>query len=225
MARKTQRKMRKTQHKIIRKWLVRSMMIGLLAWIVGVGILVVRIHQTGEIDDAQPADAIVVLGAGIRRNGQADYALTRRSLHAAQLWQRGYADTIICTGGQAPRTPRSEAEACADVLIERGGVDPAAILLEMHSRSTEENALFTRPLLVENGFEDVLLVSDSFHILRARYIFGQQGIDVYASPVPRELIRGRGDVYGRAVQREIIAFHWQIFKDALNLPYTHFPFG
>lgn len=215
--------MRKRQIKWWR-WLGRAIAFGILAWVVGVMLLLAIIHRTGQIDEAQSADVIVVLGAGVTSEGRPGWALTRRSSHAAQLWAEGYAPNIICTGGQAPRTPRSEAAACSAVLQWRG-VPESAIVLEDRSRSTEENALNTRVILEANGWDDVLLVSDSYHVFRADFIFGSVGTDVARSPVPAEQIRGGFSNYANSMVREIAALHWQVLKEVLNLPITHVPLG
>ncbi len=192
-----------------------------IAWVLLMMGLVIAIDRTGRVDQAQEADGIVVLGAGLSRDGRPGYALIRRSSHAAQLWHQGYADTILCTGGQAPGQPRSEADACRQVLMWRD-VPANAILLEEQSRSTEENALYSRPIIEANGWETVILVSDSYHVFRAEILFRTRGIPVLLSPVPREEMRNH-DSYPRAVTREIAALHWQFFKDLLGLPFTHIP--
>ena len=177
------------------------------------------VHLAGTRDGKQPADVIIVLGAGLKADGRPGPALTRRSRHAAALWHEGIAPLVLCSGGQSEYFPRSEAEACRELLLD-AGVPTDAILLEAQSRSTEENAIFSKRLLDEMGLSRVLLVSDSYHILRARWLFGMQGIETYASPVPSSRIRG-SLVYPASVAREFIAFNWQLFKEAFNLPQTH----
>lgn len=199
----------------------RILLVLVLIWMLVIVGLVILIDRTGQVDQRQPADVIVVLGAGLSRDGRPGYALVRRSRYAAELWQQGYADTILCTGGIAPDQTRSEADACRDVLMWRG-VPASAILLEEQSRSTEENALYSRPILEANGWETVLLVSDGYHLFRAEILFRTRGIPVLLSPVSKEAMQ-RHDSYPRAVTREIAALHWQFFKDLLGLPFTHFP--
>jgi uncharacterized SAM-binding protein YcdF (DUF218 family) len=203
------------------KWLRRLFFIIVIGWILLIIGLVIAIDATGRVDQAQQADVIVVLGAGLSRDGRPGYALVRRSRHAAELWHRGFADTILCTGGQAPDQNRSEANACRQVLMWRD-VPASAIALEEQSRSTEENALFSRPIIEANGWENIILVSDGYHMFRAEILFRTRGIPVMLSPVSKENMQ-RHDSYFRAVSREIIALHWQFLKDLLGLPFTHFP--
>lgn len=180
---------------------------------------IIAIHIVGSIDRTDNADVIVVLGAGIRRDGRAGWALTRRAVQGATLWKQGVADTVLCTGAQAEGYPRSEASVCREILL-REGVDPSAILLEESSRSTEENAIYSQYILEDFGYESVVLVSDSYHILRAEWLFRDRGIMAYTSPIPASRIN-RPIFYPYSLMREFLAFHWYIAKSALNIPVTH----
>jgi len=176
------------------------------------------IHLYGQIDQTQKADAIVVLGAGLRRDNTPGPALTRRSNRAADLWEQGFAPMIICTGGMTGRATRSEADACKEIVLQRG-VPANAVLVEDQSRSTEENALHTHEIFQEHGWSTVLLVTDSFHMLRAKWIFEGEGFIVYSSPVSSSVVRF--DEYLVFTAREVGAFHWLFIKRLLNLPYTY----
>ena len=194
--------------------------IGLMTlWLVLVLALGVIIHAYGWVDRAQHADVIIVLGAGLRRDGRPGPALTRRSIHAAALWQQRYASHIICSGGRPDQlTPRSEAEVCAEILREHG-VPADAIVLEERSRSTEENAIESKQVMAANGWKTALLVSDTFHMLRANWIFNLYGLDVSLSPVTET--RPAPFDYVVAISREILALHWQVFKEVFHLPITY----
>jgi len=177
------------------------------------------VHFTGLQDTSQPADVIIVLGAGLREDGRPGPALTRRTRHAAALWHEGIAPLVLCTGGQSEYYPRTEAAACREILLAAGLLDEA-ILTEERSRSTEENAIYSKRLLDDLQLSRLVLVSDSYHMLRAGWLFGMQGIETYASPVPADRIRGPL-VYPYSLVREFIAFNWQLFKDIFGIPWTH----
>ena len=177
------------------------------------------IHHRGTIDTATESDVIIVLGAGLLRDGRPGWALTRRSLHGANLWHAGLAPYVICSGGQAESYPRSEAAACRDILL-ASDLPSDAILLEEASRSTEENAIFSGRILDEMGFADAILVSDSYHMLRAGWLFQLQGIDATGSPVPANRIRDPLS-YPLSLLREFLAFHWQFLKEVFGIPLTH----
>ena len=173
----------------------------------------------GAIDTAEAADVIIVLGAGLRADGRPGWALTRRAQWAADLWHTGIAPYVLCTGAQADGFPRSEAAACREILL-GAGLPDAAILMEESSRSTEENAIHSRRLLDELGLARAVLVSDSYHLLRANWIFRLRGLAAFNSPIPANRIR-YPLFYPYSLAREFVALHWQLLKEVLNIPITH----
>lgn len=188
-------------------------------WLIGVLLLALAILVYSRIDNAQPADVIVVLGAGLRGDGRPGPALIRRAEQGAKLWKESKATNIICAGGYPMiRTPRSEASACGEVLRNEGV--PADIIVEEdRSRSTEENALYTREIMDEHGWQTAIIVSDGYHLLRAAWIFNMTGISHTTSPAAAPPLSNFVLSFGR----EIAAFHWQALKGILNLPFTYVP--
>ena len=202
-----------------RKRLKRLVILLFLGGILYFCAFVIATHIVGGTDRAESADVIVVLGAGLRRDGRPGWALTRRAKMGAALWHDGIAPHILCTGAQADGYPRSEASACREILL-REGVSESAIILEENSRSTEENALFSRQIFDERGFSSAVLVSDSYHMLRSEWMFRDVGITAYTSPVPASRIN-YPLFYPYSLVREFLAFHWYAFKQVFNIPVTH----
>jgi uncharacterized SAM-binding protein YcdF (DUF218 family) len=198
---------------------VRFLFLILILWSIIACGLAAALTFYGQTDTAQPADVIVVLGSGLVRNDRPGPALYRRSVRAAELWREGYAPVIICTGGFTAGRSRSEADACGEVLRENG-VAADAIMLEEQSRSTLENALYTRQIMNANGWNDALIVSDGFHLLRATWLFGDQGIHVVGhSPAANARLSTR--LYNTV--REVFALHWQLLITVFDLPMTYVP--
>jgi len=197
----------------------RFLLLGILALVLYLLGFVLAATVIGEQDSAEPADIIIVLGSGLRKDGRPGPALLRRSRHGAALWHEGFAPLLFCAGGQSEYYPRTEAQACREILM-AAGVLEEAILLEESSRSTEENAIYSKQLLDRLGLSRIVLVSDSFHMLRARWLFQKQGIEPFASPVPADRLRDPRD-YPAALTREFIAFNWQLIKDLFGIPWTH----
>jgi len=107
------------------------------------------------------ADAIVVLGG----ESQA------RPVEAARLYREGVAPLVFVIGtGDTPTNRRT--------LIQEG-VPPDRIMVETKSRSTLQNAEFSRSLLEKAGVRHAVLVTSSFHARRALTTFQQQipGVD------------------------------------------------
>lgn len=180
--------------------------------------LAAAIHLYGLGDQSQNADVIVVLGAGLNPDNTPTPSMIRRADHAAALWQRGIAAHIICSGGYPGKATVSEASACQTALL-AAGVPAEVIFLEENSRSTEENALETHAIMQANGWQTAVIVSDSYHLLRANWLFQMNGITGYPSPVNESyptLVE-----YVIAVLREIAALHWQVFKGIFGIQVTY----
>ncbi len=199
----------------------RILLLLLLAALLYSAAFIVNIHMTGATDSAENADIIIVLGAGLRHDGRPGWALTRRSERAADLWHQGIAPLVLCTGAQVEPFPRSEAAACREILTRRE-MPESAIVLEEASRSTEESASYSRLILDERGISRTVLVSDSYHMLRATWLFEKEGLTVSASPVPANRIH-YPLFYPYSLLREFVAFHWYLLKETFNLPITHLP--
>lgn len=204
--------------RFLKRRIVRIGLALLLAWMVMCVVLAGAVFAYSRVDDAHEADVILVLGAGLRRDGRPGPALWRRGEQAAALYAQGYADHLICSGGITSQQPRSEADACREVL-ESFGVPREAIILEEASRSTEENAAYSRTIMQSNGWTRLLVVSDGYHLLRTQWIFAQQGMAIYTSPAADPPFLNLLSSMGR----EVVALHWQLVKSILNLPITYVP--
>jgi uncharacterized SAM-binding protein YcdF (DUF218 family) len=193
-------------------WLRRIVLALCVSWLGACGVLATIIHHTGTVDQPGRTDVILVLGAALSRDGTPYKALTRRSEHAAQLWKQGRAAVIMCTGGIGThvRVPRSEADGCREILI-REGVAPAAIVLEDTSRNTEEQARRIHDIMVRHDWKRATLVSDSYHVFRARHVARRIGIDVVLSPVPAAQVDSPA-FYVLSLVREVMAMHRQLVR-------------
>lgn len=124
-------------------------------------------------------DALVVPGAKVLEGGRASATLVRRTEHAVALWQSGVAPRIVLTGGIGEHPP-SEAVAAARVARSLGVPDDA-LLLEEQSTSTDENAAWTARA---HPLRRVVVVTDDYHVFRARRVFARHFEAVSAVGVP-----------------------------------------
>ncbi|MFI8482464.1 YdcF family protein [Pseudomonas sp. NPDC078700] len=140
--------------------------------------------QVGQL--AQTADAIVVLGAG-RDQGDAAWgedqpsALAIERLRYASRLAKASGLPVLITGGLHFGQPPSEAAMMAKVLAEDFSV--ATRWQESQSRTTWENALFSRQILEPERINRVVLVTQAFHMARSRWSFEQVGFQVVSAPV------------------------------------------
>jgi uncharacterized SAM-binding protein YcdF (DUF218 family) len=125
---------------------------------------VVAIVDSGRRDEAQHADAIVVLGAA-QYEGKPSPVLKARLDHAAELWARGLAPRMIVTGGRGVGDTTSEAAVGMRYLVQRG-VPADSIAMDVEGLTTSQSMVAVRRLLGTKSYPAVILVSDPFHMLR-----------------------------------------------------------
>ena len=150
-------------------------------------------RQSLEAMKPDSYDAILVLGGGIilyRDDAGNDIHACKtfdRLFQAFRLWQSKVAPRIILSGGTDPLfgTGPSEADVARKFLITLGMPD-SAILTELASRSTWENATETKKLIRKQPElfprNRLLLVTSALHIRRALWCFEHCGLSV--SPFP-----------------------------------------
>lgn len=144
-------------------------------------------------------DAVIVAGCRVYPDGRPSPALEWRVRKAVALWDAGVAPRIVFTGGLGDFPP-TEAAAAATLANELG-VPRSAMVLEDRSTSTEENARNAREAFPEpGGVLRVLVVTDAYHVFRARRVFARYFGDVDAV----------GSTYGRWTRvrgslREVLA--------------------
>ncbi|OGW25072.1 MAG: hypothetical protein A2X59_00310 [Nitrospirae bacterium GWC2_42_7] len=128
-------------------------------------------------DELKPADVIVVL-AGEQME---------RVEYGASLFKEGWArkDRIIMAGG-----PLVWKYSWAGIMKEHAvalGIPAKQILLEDTSRSTEEDAKFTKDILMKHGYKSMILITSPYHSKRASMIFGRiMGKDIKIINAPAD---------------------------------------
>ena len=112
-------------------------------------------------------DAIIVLGSGLIGD-KVPPLLAQRLTKAKTIYEQFEGrPKLIVSGGQGADELTSEAEAMANYLMEQG-VPQEDILIENRSRTTFENLTFSKAILEDQGLgKSVLVVTNSFHALRA----------------------------------------------------------
>jgi uncharacterized SAM-binding protein YcdF (DUF218 family)/lysophospholipase L1-like esterase len=135
-----------------------------------------------EADTNGPADAIVVLGAGVTELCTPNLNGIQRTLLGAEQFHIGRAPVMLFTGGGVGQDC-TIADAMA-ALAERLGVPRQRIRTETRSESTWQNAERTDALLRTMGVGRILLVTDRPHMRRADATFRRYGYRVERAGVP-----------------------------------------
>jgi len=130
---------------------------------------------TGMFPEKCDADVLIVLGCLVDGENPSLSLLYR--LNAAERYLKEHPDAVcILSGGQGDREDITEALCMYRVLTGRG-IAPSRLYLEERSTNTFENLRYSREVMAENGIEgSICLVTNSFHLYRARIIAGRQGM-------------------------------------------------
>lgn len=142
--------------------------------------LTVRIGRESTLDEARPADVIVVMGAAEYR-GHPSPVLKLRLDHAVQLYGKRLAPYIMTTGGPGGDPSFTEGGVGRSYLIDRG-VPAEAVIVEEEGSSTAWSLTAAAEILRRMGLRSCIIVSDGYHIFRVKRILQQEGFTVYGSP-------------------------------------------
>jgi len=134
---------------------------------------------------AQP-QVIVVLGAQVK--GTDPSVLLRDRLDAALTAMEDYPEAmVVVSGGQGRDEGATEASVMRDYLVSRGA-DSGRIWLEDASHNTAENLRNTAALLKQRDYDleetHLLVVSNGFHLFRARMLSARFGLDASTMAAP-----------------------------------------
>lgn len=135
---------------------------------------------------AQQADAIVVLGAGRERNdpawgGDTPGSMALERIRFAARLAKASGLPVLTSGGLHYGQPPSEAAIMAEVLEQDYGVPVR--WQEGQSRTTWENATGSAGILLPQGIKRVVVVTQAWHMPRARWSFEQAGFSVVSAPM------------------------------------------
>src|SRR3989442_1136950 len=175
--------------------------LAITAFVVAVAVLTVRIERQSQRDEAQAADVILVLGAAEYR-GRPSPVLRARLDHALELYKKKMAPILITTGGAGGDPDYTEGGVGRSYLIEHD-VPSEAIIVEPEGETTAHSIAAAGEIMERMGLKSCILVSDGYHIYRAKKMLESGGIRVYGSP---RQSNPRGDLSER----------WLYFRQAVG---------
>jgi vancomycin permeability regulator SanA len=134
----------------------------------------IAIMVAGLKDYPGHADVGLVLGSKVESDGTLSPSLQARLEEAADLYRGGYFPVVMVSGGLG-REGYDEATVMA-AWLEAHGVPHAAIELDHLGNNTYASAQHTRDLLAQRHWQSVLVISQYFHLPRARLALQRFGI-------------------------------------------------
>lgn len=156
-------------------------------------------------ETAEKSDALIVLGGEIKGE---------RTKRAVELYNQGFAGTLIFSDG-TDLSWRTKAVDEMIVLASELGIPDTAIKKETDSRSTYENAVYSKKLMLDNGFKSAIVVTTDWHSKRSKFIFDKvfAGSDIkltYAN-TPDDRIDSLRDWWQDSEKQQIVLTEWAKF--------------
>ena len=150
-------------------------------------ITAVSIAQYGKLDEKAHCDVAIVLGAATS-NGEVSPVYRERINHGIWLYENGFVDYLILTGGVGKGNEKSDAYVAKQYVIAKG-VPEQVILIEEKSKITEENLEYAKEIMDAFSMDTAIIVSDPLHMKRAMLMAKDYGIEACSSPTPTTMYK------------------------------------
>lgn len=162
-------------------------------------ILIITID--GFRDEVEVSDVGVVLGNKVELNGKPSKRLQGRLDKAVELYEKGYFNYIIVSGGTG-KEGFDEAVVMKEYLT-KVGIPEDKILIDSNGYNSYMTAKNTKEIMDEMDFESVTIITQFYHISRTKLAFNKVGVEnVYSAHANYLEIR---DIY--SIVREFFAFY------------------
>jgi len=164
----------------LKKFLSIVAMILLAIWVYQVAQITIAVRNQAQLDEARPSDVIVVLGAA-EYKGKPSPVFRSRLDHAYDLFQRKLAPRVLTTGGSGGELVHTEAEVGRQYLAGRG-IPVEMIYIEPEGATTAQSTAASAEIIKRMGWNTCILVSDGYHLFRAKRMMSSYGLDCVGSP-------------------------------------------
>ncbi len=148
----------------------------------------ISIWQYASVDETCKADVAIVLGAATSDN-EVSPVFRERINQGIRLYQKGYVEKIIITGGYGEGNQYSDAYIGMQYTMKQG-IPKDDILMEEKSTITEENLENAKVIMEQKGLQSALIVSDPLHMKRSMLLAEEAGIESYSSPTTTSMYQG-----------------------------------
>lgn len=120
---------------------------------------------------------IIVLGSGLKNGDEVTPLLAGRVDKGIQAYKENTGSMLILSGGKGEDEKIAEGEAMKNYALQQG-VPRENMIVENQSTTTQENLLFSKKLINQDGNRgNVLIVTNRYHLLRALLLAKNLGID------------------------------------------------
>jgi uncharacterized SAM-binding protein YcdF (DUF218 family) len=139
-----------------------------------------QIQRQSTIDEARPADIIIIMGAAEYR-GRPSPVFRARLDHGLELLRQKLAARVMTTGGAGGDPIFTEGDVGRAYLISKG-VPSEAIIVEPEGESTAYSVAAAGEIMRRMNLKSCIVVSDGYHIYRLKKMLEFRGLKVYGSP-------------------------------------------
>lgn len=140
----------------------------------------ISIYYYSMIDETKKCDAAIVLGTAVWKD-QPSPVFEERIKHGIWLYKNNYVKKLVFTGGIGKGKQYAES-AVGKAYALAHGVPDSVIFTEDQSTLTQENLLYATPIIQQQHFSSVLIVSDPIHMKRAMRMTQDYPLNAYSSP-------------------------------------------
>jgi vancomycin permeability regulator SanA len=185
---------------MLRKRLFRILIRTFLAAAATFAIGIIALVWDGLHDEIAAADLAVVFGNTVYPDGTPSPRLAARLDRAVELFRQGLFPLILVSGATGDEG-RDEAVVMRDYLLQHG-IPPTQVIVDSDGWTTFATAMHAHRLMQERGLGSALVISQYFHVPRARLALRRSGITrVYSAHARYFELR---DIY--SVPRELVGF-------------------
>lgn len=132
------------------------------------------------------AECILVLGAGVRENGNPSLMLSDRLSTSISLYGSGVCDRLLMSGDHG-RAEYDEVNVMKDIAVE-AGIPSEHVFMDHAGFSTYDSLYRARHIFQA---ERVIIVTQQYHLYRALYIARSLGIEAIGVAAPGENYYGQ----------------------------------
>lgn len=141
-----------------------------------------QVYYYAQPKPIHKAQAAIVLGAAAWGNRPSPVYKERLN-HAIGLYHNDMVDKIVFTGG-TPKVGYPTEAAVGQRYALQQGVAIGDVLSENTSRDTYQNLINAQKVANQVDLDDFILVSDPYHMARAKLMAEDLGMQVQISPTP-----------------------------------------
>ncbi len=168
-----------------------SVVLALLIAVFAVNAVIVRsteqrIHAYDPVPELEEADCILILGAGVKPNGEPSDMLRDRLKVGLLLYEAGAAPRILISGDNS-REEYNEPATMERYLLENG-VPEEAIVSDYAGFSTYESLYRARDIFCA---EKIIIVTQEYHLHRSLYVAEKLGLDAVGVSADVRSYRGQ----------------------------------